>query len=92
MLATRPDLSFAVDYFGKYQYDRTEVRWKGFKRVLRYIKGTLNVNFYYTEVSCFVDADYGSETDRKSTSEFLHKFLGTQLCGPPEDSSSSDLD
>ena len=40
MLDTRPDLSFAVNYFSRYQHEQTESRWKGLKRILRYIKGT----------------------------------------------------
>jgi len=95
MLATRPDLNFAVNYFSRYQHDQTEVRWKGLKRILRYIRGTLNnLNLSYsketiTEVSCFVDADYGSESDRKSTSGFLVKVLEKQSVNHEETDYSS---
>lgn len=85
MIATRPDLSFAVNYFSRYQHDQTEARWKGLKRILRYIKGTLNYNLCYKpkgaeNLTCYVDADFGSESDRKSTSGFLLQVFGNTVC------------
>lgn len=84
MLATRPDLNFAVNYFTRYQHEQTEARWKGLKRVLRCIKGTLDASLKYQkgiskDLSSFVDADYGSESDRKSTSGFLVKVFGNTV-------------
>lgn len=83
MLATRPDLSFAVNYFSRYQHEQTEARWRGLKRILRYIKGTLSFTLCYKSggenMACYVDADYGSESDRKSTSGFLLKVFGNTV-------------
>ena len=36
---TRPDLSFAVNYFSKFQCNPKLNHWKGLKRILRYVKG-----------------------------------------------------
>lgn len=84
MLTTHSDLSFAVNYYSRYQHDQTEARSKGLKRILRYIKGTLNMSLIYKKgisdgLSCFVDADYGSESDRKLTSGFLIKVFGKMI-------------
>lgn len=84
MIATRPDLSFAVNYFSRYQHEQTEARWKALKRILRYIKGTLNFYLCYKRsggesLTCYVDADFGSELDRKSTSGFLLQVFGNTV-------------
>lgn len=85
MLATRPDLSFAVNYFSRYQHKQSEARWKGLKRILRYIKGTLDFGLSFTKardselLTCYVDADFGSEPDRKSTSGYLMKVFGNTI-------------
>lgn len=56
---------------------------KGSKRdiITLHIKETVNIFLHYKkgatdEISCFVDADYGSESDRKSTTRFLVKIFG----------------
>ena len=83
MLATRPDLSFSVNYFSRYQHDQSENRWRGLKRILQYIRGTLRYNLCYRKggenLSCFVDADFRSVQDRKSTSGFLFKVFGNTV-------------
>lgn len=78
MLTTRPDLSFAINFFSRYQHEQTEARWKGLKRILRYVKGTLDLGLFFTrngeeKLECYVDADFASEKDRKSTTGFLIK-------------------
>jgi len=45
MTATRPDLSAAVNYLSRYQTNPTEKLWVYLKRVLRYIKGTLDLSY-----------------------------------------------
>jgi len=47
MTATRPDLSAAVNYLSRYQTNPTEELWVCLKRVLRYIKGTLDLKLCY---------------------------------------------
>ena len=42
MLGTRPDLSCLVNKLAQYCANPTERHWKGIKRVLRFIKGTIN--------------------------------------------------
>jgi len=42
MLGTRPDLSYSVNKLAQYYTNPTERYWKGIKRILRFIKGTIN--------------------------------------------------
>lgn len=84
MLTTRPDLSTAVNYFSRHQNRQTGKLWNGLKRVLRYIKGTLNLQLCFRKgvkeiVRCYSDADYGSEVDRKSTSGYLIQVHGNSV-------------
>jgi len=43
MLNTRPDISAAVNYYSRYQETPTTEHWKGLKRILRYLKDTINL-------------------------------------------------
>lgn len=81
MLSTRPDLSIAVNFFSRYQTNATESQWVGLKRVLRYIKGTINYGLYFskqcvTTMVGYVDADWANEQDRKSISGYMFEILG----------------
>jgi len=53
----------------------TSVHWTAAKRVLRYLKGTIDSGLYYTKVpitlSGFCDSDWaGNPDDRRSTTGF----------------------
>ncbi|KAF2888404.1 hypothetical protein ILUMI_17769 [Ignelater luminosus] len=90
MITTRPDLSASVNYFSRHQTHQTEQLWKRFKRILRYIKGSLDLGLWFKKVEkesllCYADADFGSEYDRKSISGFTMKVFGIQFIGLPKD-------
>ena len=61
--ATRPDISSAVGILSKFMSRPGRNHWQGIKRVLRYIKGTLNHGLQYTAngaspvLSGYADAD-----------------------------------
>jgi len=38
---TRPDITFAVEYVGRFMEDPHEDHWIAVKRLLRYVKGTV---------------------------------------------------
>lgn len=81
MLTTRPDLSASVNYFSRFQSNATDLHWNGLKRILRYIKGTLNYGLFYQRfgngggmtLPGYADADWAGDVDRKSTSGFLFR-------------------
>jgi histone deacetylase 1/2 len=77
---TRPDLAFAVNKVCQYLHAPTSEHWLAVKRILRYIKGTVDVGLHFkrsssTLVSAFSDADWaGSLDDRRSTGGFVIYF------------------
>lgn len=86
MLATRPDLCYAVGYLSRYQDCATDTHWTHLKHILRYLKGTTDMKLVYKR-SEIVDplvgyavADWANDTfDRKSTSGFLFQVYGNTI-------------
>jgi hypothetical protein len=84
LTASRPDIVFAVYMCSRYQSKPTEKHLSEVKRILRYIKGTINLGIWYPkdsgfELIAFSDADHAGCLDtRKSTSGGL-QFLGDKL-------------
>jgi len=83
MLATRPDLSYCLNYFSHFQSKPQEVHWMHLKGVLRYIKGTLDYSIIYRKQSIttilegYVDADWANHEDRKSVTGYIFKMYGS---------------
>ena len=81
---TRPDLCFAVNKVCQFLHAPTTLHWTAAKRILRYVKYTVNVGLTFsrsqsTLVSAFPDADWdGSIDDRRSTGGFAI-FFGPNL-------------
>ncbi|XP_019161015.1 PREDICTED: uncharacterized protein LOC109157618 [Ipomoea nil] len=81
---TRPDLSYAVNRLCQFMHSPTVDHYGVLKRVLRYIKGTLECGLRLspstsTTIHAFSDSDWaGCPVDRKSTSGYA-VFLGSNL-------------
>lgn len=82
MLCTRPDLCTALNMLSKYQNKSNKELWQNLKRVLRYIKGTIEVKLIYKRSNFvekligYVDADWASnETDRRSITGYVFKIF-----------------
>lgn len=65
---SKPDLSFVVNKLSQFLQQPTDNHWTACKRVLRYIKGTLNHGLLFTKkqhflVEAYVDADWASDMD-----------------------------
>jgi hypothetical protein len=81
---TRPDLSFSVNYVSQFMHAPTTVNLKMVRRILRYVKGTINNGLHFTSntnlnFSAFSDADWaGCLTTRRSTTGY-YVFLGCNL-------------
>jgi len=85
MLTTRPDLSTAVNHFSRFQSNAIEAHWKGLKRILRYIQGTIELGLLYRKdggdaLIAYSDADWGGSSDRKSITGYLCKVYGNTVC------------
>jgi len=84
MLVTRPDLSFAVNRLCQFMHSPTEQHLCALKRVLRYVKGSLDLGLRLSAsltpvVHAFSDSDWaGCQIDRRSTAGFAI-FLGSSL-------------
>ena len=82
LIVTRPDLSFIVILISIFMSTPKVQHWKLAKRVLRYVKGTLDFGILYSKskdprLSGYTDSDWaGSIDDRKSTSGYVFS-LGT---------------
>lgn len=83
MLCTRPDLSTCVNILSRYTNKNNKELWLCLKRVLRYIKGTIDLKLTYTRnnynniLSGYVDSDWGGHdcNDRKSTTGYVFKLF-----------------
>ncbi|XP_019177119.1 PREDICTED: uncharacterized protein LOC109172423 [Ipomoea nil] len=81
---THPDLSYAVNRLCQFMHSPSTDHWAMVKRVLRYIKGTLDYGLCLspsstTAIHAYSDSDWASyPVDRKSTSGFA-VFLGSNL-------------
>ena len=74
---TRPDIMYAVGLVSRYMEYPREDHFQAAKRILRYVKGTINQGLFYTQTEDprlvgYSDSDYGGDLDtRKSTSGYL---------------------
>lgn len=86
MLNTRPDISVTVNYYSHFQSNAKLTHWKGLKRVLRHIRGTLDYGLLFkrgldseTPLRVCVDANWATDNDRKSTTGFLLQVFGSTV-------------
>uniref|UniRef100_A0A0A9WFE7 Retrovirus-related Pol polyprotein from transposon TNT 1-94 n=1 Tax=Lygus hesperus TaxID=30085 RepID=A0A0A9WFE7_LYGHE len=83
-IGTRPDIDHAVIYLSQFNSCYTEVHWKAAKRILRYLKGTMNRKLIYSrkneELIGYSDADWGiCRIDRHSFSGFVFTLSGAAI-------------
>lgn len=79
VLGTRPDLCIAVSILSRYQNTANNVLLTALKRVLRYVKHTINYKLVYKCTSNvlvgYCDANWGGDLkDRRSTTGYCFKF------------------
>ncbi|XP_026378312.1 uncharacterized protein LOC113272728 [Papaver somniferum] len=77
---TRPDICYAVNQVCQFMQNPTTTHFEAFKRILRYIKGTIEYGIKFTKGSSFLlgfsDTDWaGSIDDRRSIGGYCI-FLG----------------
>ena len=74
---TRPDIAYAVGSVARFCAKPTKEHWTAVKRILRYLRGTVNLGLLYSgnappECICYSDADWAGDVgDRKSTSGYV---------------------
>lgn len=91
-IGTRPDIAHAVNEVSKFIQDPGMIHWQAIKRILRYLKGTMEIGLVFKgratrtvsfkektniNVQAYSDADWaGDKDDRRSTTGFIVKVNG----------------
>ena len=86
--ATRPDISYAVCRLARYSASPGDRHWVALYRVLRYLKGAMNLGIKYTGfpsvLEGFSDANWISDSDQmKSTSGYVFTLAGGAVSWRP---------
>jgi hypothetical protein len=74
---TRPDIMYAVSFLSRFMAARKEGHLLAAKRILRYLKGTIDFRVFYKKGSDnilkgYTDSDFAGDLDGgKSTSEYV---------------------
>ena len=77
LTTTRSDLMYAVSLISRFMTSPTELHLQATKRVLRYLKGTVDLGVFYQKegnggLMAYTDSDYeGNVDDRKNTSGYV---------------------
>lgn len=79
LTVTRPDIAFAVNTVCQHMHEPRNSHFQAVKRILRYLKGTIQLTPKFTSgslaLNAYSDSDWaGDITDRKSTSGFCVFF------------------
>ena len=69
MPLSRPDISYALTVVSRYNSNPSEAHLTAVKRILRYLKGALDITLKYRksdkdEVLGYSDADYAGDIDK----------------------------
>lgn len=85
-ISTRPDLAFVAGYLSRFNSNPGEDHLKAAKRVLQYLKGSLELGLTFgmkhagNQLIGFSDADYAGDLDtRRSTTGYVFKFRGSVI-------------
>ena len=85
MLATRPDIAYAVGFLGRHSHAPTELHLGIAKRLLRYLKGTATAKLQINAVgkplilTSYSDADWAGSEERKSTYGYVNFVAGAPI-------------
>ncbi|GJR05890.1 hypothetical protein Tco_0528874 [Tanacetum coccineum] len=97
LTSSRPDIVQTVCYCARHQTRPTEKHLKEVKRILRYLKGTINIGLLYSkdfgfELAAFSIVDHAGFLDtRKSTSGGIQFLVRTSKYGKSNASALEDL-
>jgi len=85
MVCTRPDLSHAISVVNRYMHNPGKDHWEAVKRILRYVKSTVNKGLVFDrnkagtcDVTGFVDSDYAGDFDKRRS---IFGYIFTMCAG-----------
>ncbi|CAL9021467.1 unnamed protein product [Prunus brigantina] len=84
-VCTRPDIAFPISVLGRFQSNPGQAHWVAGKRVLRYLKRTMDYKLVFKrsdslKLEGFADADFaGCKDDLRSTSGYVFTFAGAAV-------------
>lgn len=84
-VGSRPDLAASVYYLSRFQSKPNAGLWRALKRLLRYVRKTVNFSLLYTKDESsvplvgYADADFARTDDRKSTSGYFFKVFNNSV-------------
>jgi len=77
---TRPDIAFATSTLAQYMQNPGRAHWEAAKRVVRYLKGSCDLELTYggtsNGIEAYTDADHASQTYRHSISGYAFLING----------------
>ncbi|KAH9696050.1 retrovirus-related pol polyprotein from transposon RE1 [Citrus sinensis] len=81
---TRPELAFSVNKLSQYMFDPRQPHWTACKRIMRYLKNTMNMclrfrKSEYFDITAYTDADWASDLDDKRSISGYCVYLGNNL-------------
>jgi hypothetical protein len=82
---TRPDIAFVVNLIARYISSPTRRHWKVVKHILRYLKGTMDLGLFFSNVSRsdlirYANAEYKSDPHKgRSQTGYLFTYGGTSM-------------
>ena len=81
---TRSDITFVVNKASQFMHNPTTLHWKGVKRILRYLNGTIYHGLRLTSASslpllAYIDADWTSNPDDRNSMSGYAIYLGPNL-------------
>lgn len=82
---TRPDIAVSISILASKVTHPTELDWVEAKRILRYLKGTINLKLKLGNLDenqnllGYCDADWAGSSDRKSISGYLFQLFGATI-------------
>jgi hypothetical protein len=85
---THPDLSFVVGLVSRYMQTPHEIHWKVAKRILCYVRGTVQFRIHYSSGGTHLlvgstDSDWADDPDdRKSTAGYVFSLVQDLSLGP----------
>nr|GEU70347.1 uncharacterized mitochondrial protein AtMg00810-like [Tanacetum cinerariifolium] len=84
LIASRPDLQFAICMCSWYQARPIEKHVHTIKRIFRYLRGTIHRGLWYSKdssvaLTAFADADHAGCQDTRRTTSGSVQFLGERL-------------